>query len=267
MSMLQGFTQFINIKIAGSSTLGGAVDDAVSAMDRLEKRSKTMVKMGAGMAAAGAIIIGIFTPMTVEAGRFSTEISRAGALAGATSVQVEKMADTAKYLGATTLFTATQVASGQEALIRLGMTAEQVGRKTGIMAQTLSFATAHQIEMADAGEMLVTTLKSFNAPVSQATKLADMFTTIVSRTAFDISSLKEAMKSANAGIPAMNQSMATQITLLGLLADRGQKGSIGGAPDWHEPCRRFTLRLKKLEKPLILRSMIKLPASRGISSM
>ena len=228
MSMLQGFTQFINIKIAGSSTLGGAVDDAVSAMDRLEKRSKTMVKMGAGMAAAGAIIIGTFAPMTVQAGKFSTEISRAGALAGATSEQVTKMADTAKYLGATTLFTATQVASGQEALIRLGMTADQVGRKTGIMAQTLSFATAHQIEMADAGEMLVTTLKSFNAPVSQATKLADMFTTIVSRTAFDISSLKESMKAANAGIPAMNQSMATQITLLGLLADRGQKGSIGG---------------------------------------
>ena len=51
--MLEGFTQFINIKIAGTSTLGGAVDDAVSAMDRLDKRSKTMVKIGAGMAAAG----------------------------------------------------------------------------------------------------------------------------------------------------------------------------------------------------------------------
>ena len=94
MSMLQGFTQFINIKIAGSSTLGGAVDDAVSAMDRLEKRSKSMMKMGAGMAAAGAIIIGTFAPMTVEAGKFSTEIARAGALAGATSEQVTKMADT-----------------------------------------------------------------------------------------------------------------------------------------------------------------------------
>ncbi|MBC8458023.1 MAG: hypothetical protein H8D67_08520 [Deltaproteobacteria bacterium] len=53
MGMLEGFTQFINIKIAGTSTLGGAVDDAVSAMDRLDKRSKTMVKIGAGMAAAG----------------------------------------------------------------------------------------------------------------------------------------------------------------------------------------------------------------------
>ena len=228
LSMLQGFTQFINIKIAGTSTLGGAVDDAVTAMDRLEKRSKTMMKMGMGMVAAGGAVIGIFTPMVIQAGKFSTEISRAGALAGATAEQVNRMAETAKYLGATTLFTAIQVASGQEALIRLGMTAEQVGQKTGIMAQTLSFATAHQIEMADAGEMLVTTLKSFNAPISQANKLADMFTTIVSRTAFDISSLKEAMKSANAGIPAMNQSMATQITLLGLLADRGQKGSVGG---------------------------------------
>ena len=228
MSMLQGFTQFINIKIAGTSTLGGAVDDAVSAMDKLEKRSKTMIKMGAGMAVAGAATVGVLTPMVIQAGKFATQIDRAGALAGATAEKVARMAETAKYLGATTLFTATQVASGQEALIRLGMTADQVGQKTGIMAQTLSFATAHQIEMADAGEMLVTTLKSFNAPVSQATKLADMFTTIVSRTAFDISSLKEAMKSANAGIPAMNQSMATQITLLGLLADRGQKGSIGG---------------------------------------
>ena len=228
MGMLEGFTQFINIKIAGTSTLGGAVDDATTALDRLQKRSKTMMKMGVGMAAAGASVVGAFMPMVIQAGKFATEIARAGALAGASAVQVTKMAETAKYLGATTLFTAIQVASGQEALIRLGMTAEQVGLKTGIMAHTLSFATAHQIEMADAGKMLVTTLKSFGAPISKASKLADMFTTVVSRTAFDISSLKEAMKSANAGIPAMNQSIATQITLLGLLADRGQAGSVGG---------------------------------------
>ena len=56
--MLEGFTQFINIKIAGTSTLGGAVDDAVSAMDRLQKRSKTMMKMGAGMVGAGAAMAG-----------------------------------------------------------------------------------------------------------------------------------------------------------------------------------------------------------------
>gem|GEM_PF-573033 len=59
MSMLQGFTQFINIKIAGTSTLGGAVDDAVNAMDKLEKRSKTMVKMGAGLAGVGAGMLGL----------------------------------------------------------------------------------------------------------------------------------------------------------------------------------------------------------------
>ncbi|MBC8204965.1 MAG: phage tail tape measure protein [FCB group bacterium] len=59
MSMLEGFTQFINIKIAGTSTLGGAVDDAVSALDRLEKRSKTMFKLGAGLAVAGAGMMGL----------------------------------------------------------------------------------------------------------------------------------------------------------------------------------------------------------------
>ena len=33
MGMLEGFTQFINIKIAGTSTLGGAVLEVVSQMD------------------------------------------------------------------------------------------------------------------------------------------------------------------------------------------------------------------------------------------
>jgi len=59
MSMLQGFTQFINIKITGTSTLGGAVEDAVSALDKLEKRSKAMVKIGAGLAGVGAGMLGL----------------------------------------------------------------------------------------------------------------------------------------------------------------------------------------------------------------
>ena len=74
MSMLQGFTQFINIKIAGTSTSGGAVDDAFSAMDKLEKRSKTMMKMGAGM----VVVVEMLAP-TLKS--FNAPVSQATKLA------------------------------------------------------------------------------------------------------------------------------------------------------------------------------------------
>jgi len=59
MSMLQGFTQFINIRIMGTSNLKGISDDAVKALDKLEERAKKMRNIGLGISAIGAAMVGL----------------------------------------------------------------------------------------------------------------------------------------------------------------------------------------------------------------
>ena len=45
MSMLEGFTQGINIKIIGSSNLGDTMSEAVGQMDRLKASAKSLGKV------------------------------------------------------------------------------------------------------------------------------------------------------------------------------------------------------------------------------
>ena len=58
MSMLQGFTQGINIRIIGSSNLKGTMSDAVSQMDRFKASAKNLMKVGGWMLGIGTAMLG-----------------------------------------------------------------------------------------------------------------------------------------------------------------------------------------------------------------
>jgi len=72
MSMIQGFTQGINIRIIGSSNLAGTMSDAVSQMDRFKASAKSLMKIGGWMLGVGTAMLG-FAGLTVTSTNATTK--------------------------------------------------------------------------------------------------------------------------------------------------------------------------------------------------
>ena len=227
MSFNSGFTQAINIKLIGSSNLKNSMGGAVSEVNKLKSAFTDLRSAGLKLMGVGVGISTAFIGPVVQASKFNTQLIRTGKLAGVGAKEMKVLGDVAMELGAKTLFTAQQIAMGQEELVRLGFGMEVVGNKAGAFGEVLNFASAHQIEMSDSAQMLIGTLRSFNQPLTDSQKVSDMFSTVLSKTGFSMDGLTEALKMANTSIPAFNQSIETQLTLLGILANRQQGSSIG----------------------------------------
>lgn len=72
MSMLEGFTQGINIRIIGSSNLAGTMGEAVSQMDRFQASAKSLMKIGGWMLGVGSALAG-FAALTVKSTTATTK--------------------------------------------------------------------------------------------------------------------------------------------------------------------------------------------------
>ena len=227
MSFTSGFTQAINIKLIGSSNLKSSMGDAAGEVQKLKSALTDLRSAGLKLMGVGVGISTAFIGPVVQASKFNTQLVRTGKLAGVGAGEMKVLGDVALELGAKTLFTAQQIAMGQEELVRLGFGMEVVGNKAGSFGEILNYASAHQIEMNDSAQMLIGTLRSFNRPLSEAGNVSNMFSTVLSKTGFSMEGLTEALKMANTSIPAFNQSIETQLTLLGVLANRQQGSSIG----------------------------------------
>ena len=82
---------------------------------------KATIAMGAiaGAAGIGAVVAGLKDSLEV-AGKFEASMSRVGALSGAGETELAALSNTAKELGATTRFGATEIAEGMSYLAMAG---------------------------------------------------------------------------------------------------------------------------------------------------
>ncbi len=229
--MMSGFTSAITISVFGTSNLS-AFTAASKRLDKFagsfEKASERVKKAGLKTMLVGAGIAASLAMPILEMGKFQTEVARVGGIAEASSKQVQAIGDTAMYLGAKTAFTAQQVAEGQGELASMGLTADQVSSKTGIMADTISFATGQQVAMADAGALLVGTLNAYQKPLSQATTLGDMMTVSMNRSNLKFADLQESMLNTASTSATFGQSIETNLAVLGVLANRNEVGARAG---------------------------------------
>jgi TP901 family phage tail tape measure protein len=228
---MTGFTSAITISVFGTSNLS-AFNSATKRLDtfagsfeqtaeRVKKAGLKTMLVGAGIAASLAMPI-------LQVGKFETQVARVGGIAEATAAEVVQIGDAAKYLGARSLFTAQQVAEGQGALASMGLTATQVSNQTGIMADTVAFATGQQVEMADAGALLVGTLNSYQKPLGEAAMLSDYFTAAMNKTNLAFTDLQESMVNTASTSATFGQSVETNLALLGVLANRNETGARAG---------------------------------------
>lgn len=174
----------------------------------------------AGLALGAGLGLAVNTAMDFEA-----QMSRVGAIAGATKEELEALKQSALDLGASTSKSATEIAQGQEALAALGFTTKDI---LGAMPGVISAAEASGSDMAQTAEVMASTLNIFGMEASNATKVADLLAKTANISAADLTDMGYALKYAGPPAAALGISLEELSASIGIMTNAGMDGSSAG---------------------------------------
>lgn len=157
--------------------------------------------------------------------RFEQQMSRVGAIAGATGSDLAALTDQAKELGASTAFSAGEVAQGMENMASAGFTVTEI---MSSMAGVLDLAAVSGGDVALASEAMSTAINAFGLEAADAGHVANVFARAAADTNAETADMAEALKYA--APPAANLGMSLEDTAaaIGIMSDAGIKGSSAG---------------------------------------
>lgn len=156
---------------------------------------------------------------------FESGMSGVRALTNATDEEFLLLKQTAKDLGASTSFSASEAAQGMQNLASAGFTTAEI---VAAMPGMLDLAASSGEDLAVASDIAATTLRGFGLEASKASHVADVLAETAARTNASVSDTGEAMKYIAPIANAMGFSLEEVAASIGLLSDAGIKGSQAG---------------------------------------
>lgn len=199
------------------------LNKAERAMDRMGRKMQQTgknlsMKLTAPITALGAISFNVFK-------NFEAEMAKVQAVSGATAEEFEALSDNAKELGASTMFSAREVATLQTEFAKLGFTAKEITKVTGA---TLALAQASGTDLARAAEVAGSTLRAFGMDASETNRVTDVMASSFSSSALDMETFAESMKFVAPVAKSAGMSLEETSAMLAVLANNGIKGSQAG---------------------------------------
>lgn len=199
------------------------LNKAERAMDKMGRKMQQTgknlsMKLTAPLAAVGAIAFNVFKG-------FEQEMSKVKAVSGATAEEFEALSQNAKDLGASTMFSAREVASLQTEFAKLGFTATEI---TKVTESTLALAQASGSDLARAAEVAGSTLRAFGLDASETGRVTDVMAKSFSTSALDMEHFANSMAFVAPVAKSAGMSIEETSAMLAVLANAGIKGSKAG---------------------------------------
>lgn len=167
-------------------------------------------------------------PMAAATKRFADfddQMRTVKAVSQSTQEEFLRLTEVAKRLGATTSFTAVEVAGLMAELGRAGFTAQQIEAMTGAVLD-LSRATGTDPVLTSG--IMAATIRQFNLAATDATRVADGLTQAANSSFNSVESLGEALQYAGPVAADANLSLEETLAILGALGNVGIQGSEAG---------------------------------------
>lgn len=156
---------------------------------------------------------------------FDDALKRTQALTGATAMQSMELEKQARDLGATTAFTASQVAIAQGNMGQAGLKVNQILEATpGILA----LASAGQVDLASATDMSISALNIFGLEASKATHVADLLATAQANSTGNTQWFAMAIQNAGANAKTLGYTLEDTLAILGAMAPAFKEGGSAG---------------------------------------
>ncbi|MGB0972718.1 MAG: phage tail tape measure protein, partial [Mycobacterium sp.] len=165
-------------------------------------------------------------------GTFEQTLARVQGVLGATSGSAEELTSTiarveevTRELGATTPFTANEVARAFLNLSRAGLDAEE---SVAALRPTLDLALVAETDLARASDITASTLRQFGLAATDTERVVDVLTNTANSSNTTLLQLAEGFQLAAPNAAAAGLSLERTAAILGILADAGQKATVGG---------------------------------------
>ena len=178
-----------------------------------------------GFAAATASVTAFVAASSHVGAEFQQQLQVVGAISGATGQEFLDLEAKARQLGSTTAFTATEAAVAMQDFARAGLTVNQI---IGASGPAMLLAGSAGADMAQATNLLASTLTQFNMNAGQSTRISDVFSTALRKTLFDMSSLTEAMKYAGTIGASFEMTLEETTAAVAMFRNLGLEGSLAG---------------------------------------
>ena len=190
--------------------------------------AKSFAKMAGAIAAAGAA----FSAINKQIGsaintfkKFEFQMAKVKATTGATNKDFQKLTATAKQLGRTTFFTASQVGELQMNYAKLGFTTSEI---LDAQEATLRLATATGSDLARAAVVAGAAVRGFNLDASETERVVDVMAVAFTSSALDIEKWQTSMTKVAPIAAGAGVSIESTAAVMGKLTDAGIEASIAG---------------------------------------
>ena len=224
---LDGLEKSAKKATKATKKLTSSEKEAASATKRLAKDTANLKSQVAGLVATYLGLAAAVRAVSLvgEFEEASQTVKAIGQAANASADELGKLAKQTRELGASTRFTATQVAEAQVNLLRAGLASNEVLATT---ANVLNLATAAQLELARAAEISAITLKQFGLAATQSERVVDVLVATSNSAATTVEQLAEGMKFAAPVAAGFGASIEETAAALGVLSNAGLQASLAG---------------------------------------
>lgn len=226
---------YLDLDISGFlAGLKAAQDESDSASKNIAtKIGGNLSGIGKSLTSAGTTltktvtvpIIGAGAAVTKMSSAFEESMSRVEAISGATGDDLVALNKKAQELGATTAFSASEVADGMTEMAKAGWNSQQI---IDGMQGVLDAASASGENLATVSTIVADAITGFGMEAKDATKVADLLTQAANSGTIDINDLGESFKYIAPMASTMGFSIEDVTTALSAMSMAGIKGSQAG---------------------------------------
>jgi TP901 family phage tail tape measure protein len=221
MSQVRAGAAFVELTLKNSALVKGLR----SAQKQLSSFASSTSMLGAKMTGLGLAMAAPLGAGIQKFAEYDDAIRQVAAITGATGAAFDRLNAKAKQLGATTSFSAVEVASLMTELGRAGFDPRQIEDMT---SSVINLARATGTDATLASGIFAAAIRQFNMEASQAPRVADALTAAANKSFNSVESLGEALKYAGPVAADANMSLEETLAILGTLGNVGIQGSSAG---------------------------------------
>ena len=199
----------------------------------LGKANKGLARFASGAARMGSLLsFGVTAPLTALGksafdtfSKFENGMMKVNTVTGATVGEFKMLTDEAKRLGATTQFTAVQVADLQLVLGRKGFDPTAI---KNMEQSILDLALATGEDLSLAADVVASSINAFQLESSDAASVANTLASAAANSSVQLSTFSTAFGHAGASANAVGIELGELSAMMGVLMDNGIKASKAG---------------------------------------
>ncbi|PED30085.1 phage tail tape measure protein [Bacillus cereus] len=195
--------------------LGQGATSTASSMSTLTKAS----------AAVGTAVVAAIGASVGAAANFEQSMARVKAISNATDSEFAALSKTAKDLGASTQFSASQAAEGLSFLSMAGFKAKD---SINALPSVLNLAAAGQMDLGRSADIVSNIMTGFGVSAEDTGHAVDVLTKTMTSANTDLPMLGDAMKYVAPVASSLGISMEDTATAVAKMSDAGIQGSMAG---------------------------------------